>query len=130
MPAPRWLACFNRDATNRLTTPVAGHLRGFGLIEHVGRRTHKRYRTPVLAFRRGGSYVIALTYGPQTDWVQNVLTAGECALLTRGRRIALSKPRLLHEELHRPVPPLVSFVLGLARISDFIELRASTQSES
>ena len=122
MPAPRWLARFNRSVTNRLTTPVVGHLRGFGLIEHVGRRSRQRYRTPVLAFRRSGRYIIALTYGPGTDWVQNVLAAGGCTLVTSGRRLRLSGPRLLREDRDRPVPSVVGLILGLARISDFIEL--------
>jgi hypothetical protein len=35
-------------------------------------------------------YVFALTYGPDTDWVKNVLAAGGCELRTRGRAIRLT----------------------------------------
>ena len=125
MPAPRALARFNRRVTNRLTIPWVGRLRGFGLIHHSGRRTHRRYRTPVLAFRHGRSVVIALTYGPQTDWVQNVLAEGGCTLETQGRRLRLTRPRLLHEDKHRPVPPFIGLVLGLAGISDFMQLEGT-----
>lgn len=123
MPAPRWLARFNRRVTNRLATPLVGRLPGFGLIEHTGRRTGRTYRTPVLAFCEPGRYVIALTYGPSTDWVRNVLAAGGCTLVTQGRRLALQRPRLIRAEKRRPVPRLVGWLLSLARISDFIELR-------
>jgi deazaflavin-dependent oxidoreductase (nitroreductase family) len=129
MAAPRWLARFNRRVTNRLTTPLVGRLPGFGLVEHEGRKTHRRYRTPVLAFRRSGGYVIALTYGPGTDWVQNVLAEGGCTLVTNGRRLRLSGASLLREEHRRPVPPAISLVLNLAGISDFLELRDVTTGQ-
>ena len=122
MPAPRWLARFNRRVTNRLTTPFISRVHGFGLIEHSGRRTHRLYRTPVLAFRRPGGFVIALTYGPHTDWVQNVLAEDGCTLETQGQRLRPSRPVLTHKERHRPVPMPIGLVLRLAGISDFLEL--------
>ena len=97
-------------------------MHGFGLIEHSGRRTHRLYRTPVLAFRRHGGFVIALTYGPHTDWVQNVLAEGGCTLETQGLRLRLCRPRLTHEQRNRPVPMPIGLVLRLAGISDFLEL--------
>jgi len=122
MPAPRWLARFNRRVTNRLTAPLVGHVRGLGLIEHTGRRTRRRYRTPVLVFSHSSRCVIALTYGPQTDWVQNVLAEGGCTLATMGQRLRLVHPRLIHADGHRYVPPAIGVVLRVAGISDFIEL--------
>ena len=122
MPAPRWLARFNRRVTNRLAAPVAGRLPGFGLIEHRGRRSGRRYQTPVLAFRRRASYVVALTYGPGTDWAQNVLAEGGCGLLTSGRRLRLTGARLVHAHRDPPVPRMVGLALGLAGISDFLEI--------
>ena len=67
------LAWFNRHITNRITRPFAPRLSGFGVVEHAGRRSGHRYRTPVNVFRTGTSYVIALTYGVESDWVKNVL---------------------------------------------------------
>jgi deazaflavin-dependent oxidoreductase (nitroreductase family) len=70
------MAWFNRHVTNRITRPLARSLPGFGVVEHAGRRSGRQYRTPVNVFRAGPSYVIALTYGVESDWVQNVLAAG------------------------------------------------------
>jgi hypothetical protein len=39
MPAPRSLARFNKRFTNRLTSKVAGHLPGFAIVSHVGRKS-------------------------------------------------------------------------------------------
>jgi deazaflavin-dependent oxidoreductase (nitroreductase family) len=122
MPAPRWLARFNRRVTNRLFRPVAPHLPGFGVVVHTGRETHRRYRTPVNVFRRADGYVIALTYGPDADWVRNVLASGGCALETRGRTLRLTRPRLFRDERRRAVPLPVRVLLGVLGVADFLEL--------
>src|SRR5690348_16112105 len=87
---PPWLARFNRHATNRLTSVFAGRAPGFGIVIHTGRRSGRVYRTPVNAFRDGDDDLIALTYGAQADWVRNVLAAGGCTLVTRGRAVRLT----------------------------------------
>jgi hypothetical protein len=64
-----------------------------------------------MVFRDGERHVLALPYGPDSDWVRNVLAAGGCDLLTRGRRTHLNEPRL-----HGDAPPGVPvFVRGLLR---------------
>ncbi len=68
MPAPRWLARFNLYVTNRILGPLASRLPGMGVVLHVGRKTGRLYRTPVLIFRRGDRLIIALTYGRQSQW--------------------------------------------------------------
>jgi deazaflavin-dependent oxidoreductase (nitroreductase family) len=126
MPAPRWLARFNRVVTNNLTRTFVTRSPGFGVVIHRGRRSGRTYRTPVNVFRSSDGYVIALTYGPQADWVKNVLSAGTCQLETQGNIISLSSPRLVHDETRRPVPPFVRVPLGLAHVYDFLLLsRAS-----
>lgn len=66
MPLPPQLARFNRRVTNRITYPLSGHLPGFAIVVHTGRRSGRAYRTPVNAFRDGDDYIIALTYGADT----------------------------------------------------------------
>jgi deazaflavin-dependent oxidoreductase (nitroreductase family) len=122
MPLPRSIARANRRVTNRLLGGLATRLPGFGVIVHTGRRTRRPYRTPVNVFRQDDRYVIALTYGPNTDWVHNVLAAGGCTLETRGRTRRLSRPRLFHDESRHAVPAPVRLILGLIDVSDFLEL--------
>jgi deazaflavin-dependent oxidoreductase (nitroreductase family) len=114
------MAWFNSRVTNRITRPLARWLPGFGVVEHAGRRSGRRYRTPVNVFRSGASHVIALTYGVESDWVQNVLAAGGCELVTRGHRLAASA--IVHDERRRLVPPPVRPVLRLLRVADFLRL--------
>ena len=129
MVLPRWLAHFNVAFTNRLMLPVAGVLPCFGIVEHVGRRSGRRYRTPVNVFRRGDRYLFALTYSPQSEWVHNVLAAGECTLVTRGRRTQLVEPRRFSDPRRRDMPWIVRIGLGVLDVSEFLELRrASAES--
>src|SRR5262245_36967221 len=114
MPLPRWLARFNRHATNVVARHLAGWLPGSAIVAHRGRRSSAAYRTPVNAFARPGGYVIALTYGPEADWVKNVLAAGGCELAVGGRRVRLSHPRLVRDPTRRLVPAPVRPLLRLA----------------
>jgi deazaflavin-dependent oxidoreductase (nitroreductase family) len=123
MPAPYWLARFNSRVMNRIVAPLAPHLPGLGLLIHRGRKTGRRYRTPVNVWPREDRYVIALTYGPGTDWVRNVLASGSCILYMRGRRILLTQPRIFHDEQRRALPAPLRPLVGLAHIDDFLELQ-------
>lgn len=122
MTLPPWLARANRHVTNRLLGPLAPHLPGFGVVVHTGRKSRRRYRTPVNVFPRADGYVIALTYGPDADWVRNVLADGGCMLETRGRTLRLSRPHLFRDERRRSMPAPVRLILALADVSDFLEL--------
>jgi deazaflavin-dependent oxidoreductase (nitroreductase family) len=97
-------------------------LPGFGEIVHVGRRSGRTYRTPVLTFRRAETIVIALTYGPETEWVQNVLRSGGCTFETRTGHLVLSEPRLRRDAARRLVPPPIRLVLAALGSTDFLHL--------
>src|ERR1700686_3590454 len=72
----RWVAAFNLAVTNRITGLFAGWLPGFGILIHVGRKSGRVYRTPVNIFRAPDGFLIALTYGRESEWVKNVMAAG------------------------------------------------------
>ncbi len=123
MPLPRTLGRFNRRVTNHVTRTFAGRLPGFAIVVHRGRTTGRQYRTPVNAFRRSGAgYVIALTYGQDAEWARNVLAQGGCILATRGRRVELRNPRVVHDPARRLVAPPVRAILRLINVDLFLEL--------
>jgi deazaflavin-dependent oxidoreductase (nitroreductase family) len=123
MPLPRRLARFNRIATNRVLVPVARVLPGFAVVVHVGRRSGRSYRTPVNLFRRGDGYVIALTYGADSQWVRNVLAAGAVDVETRGRRLHLVDPEVVRDPARSLVPAPVRLPLRLAKVDAFMVLK-------
>jgi deazaflavin-dependent oxidoreductase (nitroreductase family) len=127
MPLPKRLARFNRLVTNRVVGPVARRLPGFAIVSHVGRRSGRVYRTPVNLYRAEGRYVIALTYGSDSQWVLNVLAAGVVDIETRGRHLHLIGPEVVHDAQRSLVPPPVRHILRLVNVSEFMLLqRAGT----
>ncbi len=122
MPIPRGIARFNRRFTNRLTLKVAGYLPGFAIVSHVGRKSGRPYRTPVNAFRTDDGYIIALTYGAQSDWVKNVLATGSCELQMRGRRVRLYNPHIVTDESKGWAPLPVKLILGCIDAPQYMRL--------
>ena len=124
MPIPRVVARWNKAGLNRVTRHVAPWMPGLGVVVHRGRRSGKQYQTPVNVFATGDGYVFALTYGPGTDWVKNVLAAGGCELRTRGRAVRLTAPRLYRDEARRDIRPVERQALRLLGVADFLSLKA------
>jgi deazaflavin-dependent oxidoreductase (nitroreductase family) len=121
----RWVAAFNLAVTNRITSRFAHRLPGFGILTHVGRKSGRLYHTPVNVFREPDGFLIALTYGRESEWVRNVLAAGGCELETRGVRYLLSAPTIVHDPTLRRFPLLVRMILGIIGANDFMQLRTS-----
>jgi deazaflavin-dependent oxidoreductase (nitroreductase family) len=119
------LARFNRLIFNRLVRTFAGRrLSPVALVTHRGRRSGRRYRTPVLAMPVDGGFVVALFYGADRDWVRNVLAAGGGTIQRGGRWVELADPRLLDADDGMALVPLalrpalrLLHVRGLLRLS-------------
>src|SRR5215204_5320437 len=116
------MARFNKRFTNRLSLRIAGYLPGFAIVSHIGRKSGRTYRTPVNAFRTDGGYIIALTYGAESDWVKNVMAAGSCELQTRGRRVRLFDPIIVTDESKGWAPLPVRLSLGLIDAPQYMRL--------
>jgi deazaflavin-dependent oxidoreductase (nitroreductase family) len=126
MPIPRIVRQWNKAGLNRVTRHIAPWMPGLGVVVHRGRRSGRLYQTPVNVFAAEDGYVLALTYGLDTDWVKNVLAAGGCELRTRGRAVLLVSPRLFHDETRRDIRPLARQVLRVIGVADFLSLKAAS----
>lgn len=108
---PRAVARFNRRITNPLARSLTPWLPCLGTLEHTGRTSGKRYRTPLLIFPTGDGIAILIGYGPGTDWLENVLAGGPTVLHKRGRAIALTDPQVVEKAqsaaLVKPAPRLL-----------------------
>jgi deazaflavin-dependent oxidoreductase (nitroreductase family) len=118
---------FIRPFTTRIVNPItrlfAGWVPGFGILTYPGRKSGRRYRTPMNVFRRGDAYVFALTYSSNVDWVKNILAAGECSLRTIGRDVRLVEPELFVDPQRREMPLVVRSFLRLMRVTEFMRMR-------
>jgi len=89
-----WVAQINKRVLNPLELR-----RGVRpVLTHVGRSSGKTYRTPLDAHPVDGGYIIIVMYGPDSDWVQNVLAAGAATLEIEGEEFELMSPRLVSKE--------------------------------
>ena len=120
------LARCNRRVTNPIVRLFAGRRWSpVAIVVHRGRRSDRRHRTPVIAFRTDGGYLISLPYGTERDWVGNVVAAGSCTLERAGRRTELTTPKVLTQRQGMPLPPWpVRTGLRLLRIRSVLRLSA------
>lgn len=122
MPLSKSMARFNRAGLNRVTRRIAPRLPGFGVVIHHGRRSGKRYQTPVNVFTTSSGFRIALTYGADSDWVKNVLAAEKCTLRTRGHDIEVTDPRIVNDPSAADIRPLERRLLRLMHVTQFLDL--------
>jgi deazaflavin-dependent oxidoreductase (nitroreductase family) len=73
---------------------VARFLPTFAVVKHRGRKSGKSYETVVNAYRKGSVLAILLGHG-NTDWVKNLLAAGEGDLQLSGRDIHVTNVRVM-----------------------------------
>ncbi len=93
MPMPRWLARINR----RVFNPIEIRRGVRPVLIHVGRSSGNIYRTPLDAHQVPGGYVFIPNYGPDSDWVRNILVAGNARLRLEGEELELTSPRMVRK---------------------------------
>jgi deazaflavin-dependent oxidoreductase (nitroreductase family) len=79
---------------NPMIKPIARFIPGFAIIKHRGRKSGTPYETVVTAYRKGEVLAISLGHG-KTDWVKNVLAAGEADVHFIRRDVHLTNPRII-----------------------------------
>jgi deazaflavin-dependent oxidoreductase (nitroreductase family) len=118
MRVPRAVARFNRRITNPLAVALGNWAPLQGTLEHVGRRSGKRYRTPLNIFDTDDGYVILIGYGLESHWVQNVLAGGPAAIHKHGRTVSVTNPRLVSKA---EAAPLVTSARFFYRVHPYNE---------
>ena len=100
---PQWLARFNRHVANPIQRLWAGWAPAYGIIEHVGRRSGKAYRTPVNAFATSvdgkAGVAVPLAYGPDRDWLKNINASGSGKMRRKGKTIGIADPQIVSREV-------------------------------
>ena len=79
---------------NPVVKRIAPVMPGVARIRHRGRKSGKTYETVVTPFRKGKVLAIALGHG-KTDWVKNVLAAGEADVRFGRRELHIVNPRIV-----------------------------------
>ena len=91
MPLPRLVA----RGFSRFLNPLVMRRGWLPVLHHVGRSSGRAYRVPLAAYEFDGGYVSTINYGPESDWLQNVMKAGTAKLEEKGAVVELTDPRVL-----------------------------------
>ena len=103
MRVPRAVANFNRRVTNPVARSLTPWLPCLGTLEHTGRKSGRHYRTPLLVFKTRDGFVVLIGYGPESDWLKNVLAGGPTVLHKLGKAIALANPQIVSKAEAAPL---------------------------
>lgn len=87
---------FNKYVLNPAMLQLAGRKHWYAaVIRHTGRRSGRRYATPVVAEPVADGFVVPLPYGTGVDWLRNLLAAG-CAVVTvHGQTYDITDPEII-----------------------------------
>jgi deazaflavin-dependent oxidoreductase (nitroreductase family) len=92
------------------------------VVHHLGRRTGTAYETPVNVFWLDADAVVALTYGPSADWVQNAAER-PASLTIAGTTHPIARAALIERPSARPaLPILVRLALRMLNVHHFLRL--------
>jgi deazaflavin-dependent oxidoreductase (nitroreductase family) len=95
MVFPVWFERFQIKYLNRAVKPFARFLPATATIKHRGRTSGTPYETIITPYRKGNVLAIALAHG-KTNWVKNVLAAGEADVqFSRNRVVHLTNTRIV-----------------------------------
>lgn len=119
IPLPEWLAKFNK----RVFNPIEIRRGARPVLTHVGRTSGKLHQTPLDAHPVPGGWIFIVMYGPDSDWVQNVLAAGSAALQVGGRKVDLVNPELFHgPEAQRLLAASAKLPAAFLRVDYFLRV--------
>ncbi|NMI01299.1 nitroreductase family deazaflavin-dependent oxidoreductase [Pseudonocardia acidicola] len=120
---------FNKRLLNPAILRLAGRPHWYtARLEHIGRRSGRRYATPVIALPVPEGLAIPLPYGADVDWCRNVRAAGGGTIEVGGIRYTLTTPRVVdNAAVLDDLPPHWRRVAQLYGFQEW--LRAATEAE-
>lgn len=119
MKFPVWFENFQIRYINPVAVPIARFVPGITVIKHRGRKSGRRFETAVSAYRSGHTVAIMLAHG-KTNWVKNILAAGEADIRLRGRDVHLVNPRIVEAGTDDPSLPLLARLAAKRGVGVFV----------
>lgn len=119
MRFPVWFENFQIKYINPAAVPIARFMPGITVIKHRGRTSGKAYETAVSAYRKGHTVAIMLAHG-KTNWVKNILAAGQADILLRGRDVHLVNPRIVEAGTDDPSLPRMARLAARRGVGVFV----------
>jgi deazaflavin-dependent oxidoreductase (nitroreductase family) len=83
-------------ATKRYPLKSAGTAGAYAsVVRHVGRRSGREYQTPIHAVPTQDGFVVALPYGSDVDWVNNVVAQPFAVIVHDGQAYQVDRAELV-----------------------------------
>ncbi len=119
MRFPVWFENFQIRYINPIAVPIARFMPGITVIRHRGRKSGRQLETAVSAYRKGATVAIMLAHG-KTNWVKNILAAGEAEILLGGRDVHLVNPRIVEAGTNDPSLPFMARMAARRGVGVFV----------
>lgn len=119
MKFPPWFEKIQIKYINPVMVPFARFMPGVNVIKHRGRTSGREFETPVTAYRKGQTVAIMLAHG-KTNWVKNILAAGEAEIRLRGRDVHLVNPRIVEAGADDPTLPRMARLAAQRGVGVFV----------
>jgi len=119
MRFPPWFEKFQIKYINPVAVPIARFTPGITVIHHRGRKSGRDLQTAVSAYRKGHTVAIMLGHG-KTNWVKNILAAGEAVIRLGGRDVGLVNPRIVEAGTRDPSLPLMARIAARRGVGVFV----------
>ena len=119
MRFPVWFEDFQIKYINPVAIPLARFMPGITVIRHRGRTSGKAYETAISAYRKGDTVAIMLAHG-KTNWVKNILAAGEADIRLSRRDLHLVNPRIVPAGTDDPSLPRIARAAARRGVGVFV----------
>ena len=112
-------------ATKGFVLPRAGIAGSpYAIVRHVGRKSGREYETPMQPVKTEDGFAVALPYGPNTDWLKNVLAAGRATLVFDGETYEVDRPEVVSmDDANRRFPEREQRMHELFRVEQCLLVR-------
>jgi len=119
MPIPKWVAQVNKRTFNKMELKQGVR----PVLTHVGRSSGKEYLVPLDAHPVDDGYIFIVMYGSGSDWVKNVLAAGNARLTIEGDEVELVNPRLVtKEDAWQQLPETTKAPPKFLRVTEYLQM--------
>src|SRR5438128_3893512 len=96
----------------------------WGVVVHTGRKSGRRFVTPIALARTDDGFVIPLPWGPGTDWCRNLIAAGGGVVRWGGRDHVVRDPEVVDRAVAAPAfPALARPLIPVVGIRRFLRVR-------
>jgi deazaflavin-dependent oxidoreductase (nitroreductase family) len=114
----------------KVLNPVLGKIAAlgwipvWGVVVHTGRKSGRRFATPIALAKTNDGFVIPLPWGASTDWCRNVVAAGGGVVRWGGVDHIVRDPEVIDAAQAAPAfPRLIERLIPVIGIRRFLRVR-------